>query len=625
MADLDAPPKTREGEVLAGKYVLEGRLGAGGMGEVYRAQNRLIGRTVAIKLLLPEHAKNAELVERFLREARAANLVRHPNVVDVLDIGSDEQGVPFIVQEFLEGEDFAHRLEEFGGRIPFDMALTIMIPVVEAVAAAHQASVVHRDLKPENVYLAREAGRVVPKVLDFGISRIAAKPGEHRMTATGVAMGTPAYMSPEQVQGARDVDARSDVWSLGVMLYEVLAGALPFDGETHGALFIAICTKDAIPLADVAPNVPRNFGNVVARCLRRNRAERYPNASELLKDLHEVREGLSIPPPRALPESALLLGPSSPRGAGAGRSDVATVAAGVPPPGAKASATAATIAAGSASAVTPSSPSGNVTPPADRSSAQRAQRGGIREIEAPRSAPPPAGFSKSRGRIDLARPARAPSVPSGFHEARGSIDAREIVQYLLAACLLAGAVALFVRNLDAQGIEVWSRISSVFAHSPAGVLALVAGGLGVAGVAMGARAFTSYPMSWGLVIAALGLLSLAYVFATSAVLGAWPLVGGGAQLQASAPKIATTGAVLVAAGLALFALGRAYDGWRSGSGSSRLLAAGAASLALGLAFVAMQIARTIGRPQALVGPSVHEGAYESTDLNDDGPGRRRRR
>src|SRR5579859_3708177 len=173
---------TREGELLAGKYKLERRLGSGGMGEVYQATNTLIGRAVAIKLLRAEHAKNEEIAKRFIREARAANLVRHENVVDVLDIGHDEHGVPFIVQEFLHGGDLGKHLADLGGRLPVDGVLEILLPVIEAVGFAHQQGVVHRDLKPENVFLAKAGAKVIPKLLDFGISHVVSS--DPRMTAT---------------------------------------------------------------------------------------------------------------------------------------------------------------------------------------------------------------------------------------------------------------------------------------------------------------------------------------------------------------------------------------------------------------------------------------------------------
>ncbi len=290
MADEDL---TREGELLAGKYRLERRLGAGGMGEVYRARNELVGRDVAIKVLRKEMCGHGEVVQRFLREARAANVVQHPNVVDVVDMGTDAQGVPFIVQELLHGHDLSRRLVEAGGRLSGQEVLALMIPVVDALSAAHARGVVHRDLKPENVFLTRTATGVHPKVLDFGISKITT-PGEEKLTTTGTAMGTPTYMSPEQVQGSRDIDARADVWALGVMLYELISGVLPFQGPSAGAIFVAICTRDPAPLSQYVPGLPPDYHRIVERCMRREPERRYADATALLVDLRHLQAGEAL-------------------------------------------------------------------------------------------------------------------------------------------------------------------------------------------------------------------------------------------------------------------------------------------------------------------------------------------
>ncbi|MBS2015566.1 MAG: protein kinase [Deltaproteobacteria bacterium] len=307
----------RVGETLASKYKLEALLGSGGMGHVYRAVNTLVGRPVAIKLLRIEHAENLAVRERFLREARAANLVRHPNVVDVVDIGQDEGGAPFIVQELLEGEDLAHLAARNGGKLPLQVVIDFLLPVIEAVAEAHLKGVVHRDLKPENVFLARSPHGPVPKLLDFGISKV--RSNDLRATEVGVMMGTPAYMPPEQVQGARDADARSDIWALGVMLFELIAGRLPFDAADAPALFVAIATRDAPTLLDVRADVTPAVSQIVARCLRRRPDERYPTAAELARDLRHVLEGDELEPTgkRSLPPSALAI-ISSKSGAPAG-------------------------------------------------------------------------------------------------------------------------------------------------------------------------------------------------------------------------------------------------------------------------------------------------------------------
>jgi hypothetical protein len=290
MADEELPD--RSGSLLADRYRLTKRLGAGGMGEVYRATNEKVHREVAIKVLKPEYARSPDVVQRVLREARAANAVHHPNVVDVIDVDTDAQGAPIIVQELLTGEDLAQHLRARGVAFTEREVLDVMIPVCEAVGAAHRAGIMHRDLKLENVFLHRPThGAVVPKVLDFGLSRHIGEDAVSRLTATGVAMGTPMYMSPEQVQGERNIDQRTDVWALGVMLYELTAGRLPFGGESLGAIFVKICTLDPDPLRPIAPQVSDAYAAIVHRCLRRDRDARYPSAAELAADLQRVRQG----------------------------------------------------------------------------------------------------------------------------------------------------------------------------------------------------------------------------------------------------------------------------------------------------------------------------------------------
>jgi serine/threonine protein kinase len=292
---VQAGSENRAGDMLAEKYRLEELLGSGGMGHVYRATNELVGRAVAIKLLRPELASNTQIVERFLREARAANLVRHPNVVDVVDIGKDESGTPFIVQELLSGQDLS-RYAAQKKRLSLEEVVDLLCPVIDAVAEAHTRGVVHRDIKPENVFLAREkSGKIVPKLLDFGISKMRTT-SDVRSTEAGVMMGTPAYMPPEQLHGAKDADARSDVWALGVMLFELLSGRLPFDVPDAPALFVAIATRDAPTLSDVSPDVAPAVSKIVERCLRRNPEERYPTAAELARDLRLMTEGQELEP-----------------------------------------------------------------------------------------------------------------------------------------------------------------------------------------------------------------------------------------------------------------------------------------------------------------------------------------
>ncbi len=285
--------KSREGELLAGKYRLQTRLGVGGMGEVYRARDEFVGRDVAIKVLRPELCRHPEIVQRFLREVRAANAIQHENLVDVIDLGTDDQNIPFVVQELLVGHNLAHHRESSGNSLPPAEILALMIPVVDAIATAHQRGVVHRDLKPENIFLSSSTQGVVPRVLDFGISKIV-QPGAEKLTAKGTAMGKPTYMSPEQLQGASDLDARADVWALGVMLYELASGVLPFMGPSAGAIFVGICTRDPAPLSQHVPEVTSDYARIVERCLRRDLAARYPSAAPLLRDLRHLQLGEAI-------------------------------------------------------------------------------------------------------------------------------------------------------------------------------------------------------------------------------------------------------------------------------------------------------------------------------------------
>jgi len=302
------PGEVEIGQVLNGKYAIERFVGAGGMAEVYLATNQLVGRPVAIKLLRHEVAQQHEARERFLREARAAGTVRHRNIVDILDVDGLADGSMYIVQEFLEGEDLAARIRR--GRLSADEALCIMLPVAEAVSHAHKQGIVHRDLKPDNVFLAEEEDELIPKVLDFGISKLPLhdeirrsvnEPAQgRRLTAAGAAMGTPYYMSPEQIRDPSSVGTATDVWAIGVILFEALAGEMPFDAEKLAGLFGLICSGKAPSLSRVAPDVPKALSKVVGRCLLPNPEARYRDAGALARALAEVQSELSgdAPPDR---------------------------------------------------------------------------------------------------------------------------------------------------------------------------------------------------------------------------------------------------------------------------------------------------------------------------------------
>jgi tRNA A-37 threonylcarbamoyl transferase component Bud32 len=286
------------GTRIGGKYVLASLLGEGGMGSVWRANHEHLERPVAIKLIKPEVADNAELVARFLREARTAAAVRHRNVIVVLDFGQLEDGRPYLVMELLEGESLSSRLRR-SPRPTIPEICDIAISSLSGLAAVHDAGIIHRDLKPDNIFLSRDADGVVPKIVDFGISKpmsvadSVARPAT-ALTASGAIIGTAHYLSPEQVQGRRDIDARSDVYAMGALLYEAISGRLPFDEETLGALMLAIITSDPPPLASLRRDVPASVAAIVHRALARDRAQRFATAREMREALSAAL-GLSAP------------------------------------------------------------------------------------------------------------------------------------------------------------------------------------------------------------------------------------------------------------------------------------------------------------------------------------------
>jgi serine/threonine-protein kinase len=268
------------GEVLAGKYRVEHILGQGGMGVVVAATHLHLQQKVAIKLLLEE--VTPEVMARFLREARASALLKSEHVVRVLDVGELPSGRPYMVMEQLEGSDLAGVLQQ-KGRLDPGEAADYLLQACEAIAEAHAAGIVHRDLKPGNLFLTRDAdGAPFIKVLDFGISKeTSADPHQPKLTSSQTVFGSPAYMAPEQMMASRDVDARADIWSLGIIFYELLAGKTPFEGASYAELVIMVNATDPAPLADVRKDVPRAIEAAILRCLERERTRRFSSVGEL--------------------------------------------------------------------------------------------------------------------------------------------------------------------------------------------------------------------------------------------------------------------------------------------------------------------------------------------------------
>ena len=270
----------RIGDVIAGKYELKRILGEGGMGIVFEATHTRMRQRVAIKMLLPEMLEMPELVTRFEREARAAGQLRSRHAARVVDVDVTTDGLPYMVMEFLEGHDLGTELES-RLQLPFEEAVDYVLQACVAMAEAHAQGIVHRDLKPSNIFLAREEDRVCVKVVDFGISKVTTE--TDKLTAAETVMGTAMYMSPEQVRSARNVDARADIWSLGVILYELLTGQPPWTGSTT-QIAAAIVTDDPAPLSRYCA-LPPGLEAVIFRALRRRPDERQQTVGELAADL----------------------------------------------------------------------------------------------------------------------------------------------------------------------------------------------------------------------------------------------------------------------------------------------------------------------------------------------------
>lgn len=282
-----------------GPYRVLRQIGKGGMGMVLEAVHTTIERRVAIKLLLPEYAKDAEVAERLFREALAVNRIEHPSLVQVSDYGKMPDGTVYLVMEFLRGQTLASWMDQNPGSAPVMMVMKVAAQVASALSAAHAKGIVHRDLKPDNLMLvedAAEPGAVRVKILDFGIAKVVQEQAPSKAkTATDLVMGTPFYMSPEQCQGAGYVDAKSDVYSLGVMLFEMLSGQLPFDGEGSGQIIGMHLFKSPPLLREVAPSVPAGLADLVQGLLAKSRDAR-PTMEELRVEFERmVRAGSAEP------------------------------------------------------------------------------------------------------------------------------------------------------------------------------------------------------------------------------------------------------------------------------------------------------------------------------------------
>ena len=289
----DAELHSHVQRVLSPTYELDREIGRGGMGIVYRARDARLKRPVAIKLLPPELAFRSEIRSRFLREAETAAQLSHPNIVPIYSV-DEKDGLVFFVMAFIDGDNLAKRIHDNGPIGPVETR-RILRDVADALAYAHGRGVVHRDIKPDNILLDAQNGR--PMVTDFGIARAISDGGDARLTATGIAIGTPAFMSPEQSAGDRDLDGRSDLYSLGVVAYQMLCGDLPFNANSTPALLVKHLSERPVPIDQRSGDVPADLARAVMLCLEKNPDDRFPSAQALATAL-ETGDVPALPAPR---------------------------------------------------------------------------------------------------------------------------------------------------------------------------------------------------------------------------------------------------------------------------------------------------------------------------------------
>jgi tRNA A-37 threonylcarbamoyl transferase component Bud32 len=291
------------GHTLVDRYKLTRKIGEGGMGSVYEATHVLLSKPVAVKVLRDKYLDRPEVAKRLVQEARLASSIRHENIVDITDSGATEDGRTFVVMEHLDGQSLAELIKR-DGALPESRVLDIARQAASALGAAHERGIVHRDVKPENIFLVDRGGHDFVKVLDFGISKTIKRGVDEeslKLTHTGVVMGTPLYMSPEQARGDEDLDQRIDIWALGVILYETLTAEVPFRATNYLGVISQVLNQEVTPPRKLRPEmrISEAMERVVGKAMARDRNDRYPTMAALIADLDRVASGGEVEPPRA--------------------------------------------------------------------------------------------------------------------------------------------------------------------------------------------------------------------------------------------------------------------------------------------------------------------------------------
>jgi serine/threonine-protein kinase len=561
LLDQIDPSLPKPGAVVASKYRIERVLGVGGMGVVYAAKHEMLSRDVALKMLLPDVAKDKEAVARFIHEGRATARLQSDHVVRVMDVGMDGEK-PFLAMELLAGEDLSQMLDKNG---PLRITQTVdwLLEAMEGLSHAHAARIIHRDLKPSNLFLASG----VIKVVDFGISKSMEKEGG--LTATSAVLGSPAYMAPEQLRSSKHVDARVDVWSLGVIAYELLTGQLPFGGETVGAIFANVLEKPPARPRTLRVEMPGKLEEAILKCLQKSADARYQNVAELAKEIARFGTGKSDPLVATIEQKLASVSAAPIRSMSLPDLEVPLVPSAPP---SKSKVSAPPISAPSAGTAFDWDDEGEAAPPPKILTVdESAQRKAVSAAAATATV--------MTSRAPAAMPPPPPIRDFGFVR-------EKLLPFILHIALVAGTFFALHRFVPAhRALDVFSMLPGTTEGSPARTTAIV--GVVFAATCIGCciAGIASNTAKWGYFVSTLGLgamaLGMFLVMSTA--------TGGVIGVLSGERMFVVVGSAIVAVGLAFACLGKARDGWRDED--ARLLPPLLALASGALLFIALELAK----------------------------------